>query len=183
MTNNDNERWRAYGFNPNIISRGPAIDVTDWEPEQLDEYAKLMKDNREEAEACYDLAVSQLNTMTAATAVVLSIIAAGLLMSDLYRNPIVLTSLCFIIISVALSGYASAKSRIIKAIYPVENLKMTSARNMREFKVASINAMLNIVESHRKETERKRKYLDWSLAFFILGLFLMFFGIVLSIFI
>ncbi len=120
--------------------------------------------------------------MTATTAVVLSIIAAGLLMSDLYRNPIVLISLCFIIISVALSGYASAKSRIIMAVYPVEEPQMISAGNMKEFKVASINAMLNIMESHRNETKRKRMYLDWSLAFFILGLSLMFFGIVLSIF-
>lgn len=182
MTDDSEGRWRALGFNPNIISLGPAIDVTDWKQEQLDDYSKLMEHNMKEAEESYNLANTQSNSMTAATAVVLSVIAAGLLMSDLYRNPVVLISLCFIIISVAISGYASAKSRRLMAAYSINNPMMISAANPKEFKVVSINTMLRIEDSHRKETERKRKYLDWSLAFFIIGLFLMFLGIVISIF-
>lgn len=53
------------------MALGPAADVTGWEPERLDEHARMMQSNREEAEDAYDLACTQLNPMMAVTAVAL----------------------------------------------------------------------------------------------------------------
>lgn len=156
----ENGNLRRFGFNPNLISLEPAIDVSGWSRKRLDEYAEMMESNRKEAEECYNLACSQSNSMTAVTAVALSIIVSGFLMSDSFRNLVVFFSLCCIALAFALSGYASMKSRRIVATHPNGYPSLVSAADSREMKVASINLTLKIENDHRKETDRKRRYLD-----------------------
>lgn len=91
----DNDKLKPLLYNPYIISSGFAMDVRDWDDDQLQEYQKMVAENRKEAEDSYLLACNQSNAMMAISGVVLAMIVPTLLTKgDTVRWFIIAAFLC-----------------------------------------------------------------------------------------
>lgn len=176
------EEMGNIGHNPNPIGLGPAVDVAGWDDVGLDGYPGLMEADRKETKEEYNPVCAQSNSLMAVATMALSIIVNVILMGDLFRNAMIFVSLILMGMSIAISGYTSAKSVGMVTTHPNGHPSFVSATDPREMKIASINTMSRSEDSDRKETDCKRRYLGWSSFFFLAGIALMILGMTFSFF-
>lgn len=159
-------------FEPYAISfsSGLTINAMDWGEDMLREYQAMVVGNRRMAEESYSLACSQSNAMMAISGVVLAMTVPFLSNLSGFSCWIVIFASICMALAVGLSTYTGIKSRRITCITPVNSSRISSAKDVRQMIVLSINSDLIITESHIKANESKRTSLNYSLFLFCLGI-------------